>query len=75
MIYNEIKEGEIPVLSFLKGTGYAMYVGPELSCHQKAQLKSMPVYVIYLPEVLEQLSGPVVKYNFPGVNIPESLFA
>lgn len=52
-----------------------MYVGPELSPKQRAQLKSkdIPVPVIYLPEVLEQLSRPVVKYNFPGVIMPESL--
>lgn len=75
MMYNEIKQGEIPVLSFLKGTSYAMYVGPELSLKQRAQLKSkdIPVPVIYLPEVLEQLSKSVVKYNFPGVIMPESL--
>ena len=75
MMYNEIKQGDIPVLSFLKGTSYAMYVGPELSLKQRAQLKSkdIPVPVIYLPEVLEQLSKSVVSYNFPGVIMPESL--
>lgn len=30
MMYNEIKAGDIPILSFLKGTEYAMYVGPDL---------------------------------------------
>ncbi len=75
MMYNEIKQGDIPVLSFLKGTSYAMYVGPELSLKQRAQLKSkdIPVPVIYLPEVIEQLSKSVVSYNFPGVILPKSL--
>ena len=31
MMYNEIKSGDIPILLFLKGTEYAMYVGPDLS--------------------------------------------
>ena len=75
MMFNEIKSGEIPCLSFLKGTDYAMYVGPELTPKQRKLLKSkdIPVPVIYLPEILEQLSEAVVKYNFPGVTLPESL--
>ena len=31
MVYNEIKPGDISCLSFLKGTKYALYVGPELN--------------------------------------------
>ena len=31
MIYNDVKAGDIPILSFLKDTDYAMYIGPELS--------------------------------------------
>ena len=31
MVYNEIKPGDISCLSFLKGTMYALYVGPELN--------------------------------------------
>ena len=75
MMYNEIKSGDIPILSFLKGTEYAMYVGPDLSPRQREQLKSkdIPVPVIYLPEVLEQLSESVLSYNFPGVVMPETL--
>ncbi len=75
MMFNEIKSGDIPSLSFLKGTKYAMYVGPELTPRQREMLKSedIPVPVIYLPEILEQLSEAVVKYNFPGVTMPESL--
>ena len=75
MMYNEIKSGDIPILSFLKGTEYAMYVGPDLSPRQREQLKSkdIPIPVIYLPEVLEQLSESVLSYNFPGVVMPESL--
>lgn len=75
MMYNEIKSGDIPVLSFLKGTDYAMYVGPELNPKQRELLKSIdiPVPVIYLPEILEQLSESVVNYNFPGVVMPETL--
>lgn len=75
MMFNEIKSGDIPCLSFLKGTDYAMYIGPDLSPMQREQLKSkdIPVPVIYLPEILEQLSDDVIKYNFPGVTMPESL--
>lgn len=75
MMYNEIKSGDIPILSFLKGTDYAMYVGPELNPKQRELLKSkdIPVPVIYLPEILEQLSESVMKYNFPGVVMPEAL--
>lgn len=74
-MFNEIKSGDIPILSFLKGTDYAMYVGPELSPKQREQLRSkdIPVPVIYLPEILEQLSESVLDYNFPGVVMPESL--
>ena len=74
-MFNEIKSGDIPILSFLKGTDYAMYVGPDLSPKQRDLLKSkdIPVPVIYLPEILEQLSESVVNYNFPGVVMPESL--
>ena len=71
MMFSEIVSGEIPCLSFLKDTDYAIYIGPELTPEQRDLLKSMPV--IYLPEILEQLSEPVVKYNFPGVTLPESL--
>ena len=75
MMFNEIKSGDIPILSFLKGTDYAMYVGPELNPRERQQLKSkdIPVPVIYLPEILEQLSESVLGYNFPGVTVPESL--
>ena len=75
MMFNEIKSGDIPILSFLKGTDYAMYVGPELNPRERQQLKSkdIPVPVIYLPEILEQLSDSVLSYNFPGVVVPESL--
>ena len=63
MMYNEIKQGDIPILSFLKGTDYAMYVGPELNPRQREQLRSkdIQVPVIYLPEILEQLSESVAK--------------
>lgn len=75
MMFNEIKSGDIPILSFLKGTDYAMYVGPQLNPKQRELLKSkdIPVPVIYLPEILEQLSESVMKYNFPGVVMPEAL--
>ena len=45
MMYNEIKSGDIPVLSFLKGTDYAMYVGPELNPKQRELLKSKDIPV------------------------------
>ena len=77
MMFNEIKSGDIPSLSFLKGTNYAMYIGPELNPKQVQLLKSddIPVPVLYLPEILEQLSDSVLKYNFPGVSMPENFSA
>lgn len=75
MVYNEIKPGDISCLSFLKGTKYALYVGPELNEVQREQLKmkTLPFPVLYLPEIFDQLSDAVFKYNFPGVCVPESL--
>jgi hypothetical protein len=77
MMFNEIKSGDIPSLSFLKGTNYAMYIGPELNLEQVQLLRSdnIPVPVLYLPEILEQLSDSVLKYNFPGVSMPENFCA
>ena len=77
MMFNEIKSGEIPCLTFLKGTRYAMYVGPELTLKQRDLLKSddITIPVIYLPEIMEQLSEDIIKYNFPGVSMPEDLSA
>ena len=37
MMFNEIKSGDIPILSFLKGTDYAMYVGPDLNPRERQQ--------------------------------------
>ena len=75
MMFNEIKSGELPCLSFLKGTDYVMYIGPDLSPRQIELLnsKDIPVPVIYLPEILEQLSDEVMGYNFPGVTLPVDL--
>ena len=75
MMYNDVRVGEIPILSFLRGTDYAMYVGPMLSPSEHEALRQLDISipVIYLPEVLEGLSESRMKYNFPGVTIPESL--
>ena len=69
------KVDDIPCLSFLKGTNYAMYIGPDLTKSELAQLKSQNASysVIYLPEILKQLTEPVLRYNFPGVDMTESL--
>lgn len=76
-MYNEVKTGDIPCLRFLKGTDYVLYVGPELNRFQKRKLDSpdIRVPVIYLPDILAQLSEPVVKYNFPGISLPGRLSA
>ena len=75
MMYNDVRAGDIPILSFLKNTNYAMYVGPELSPDELFQLRDLDITipVIYLPEVLEGLTEDMVRYNFPGVTIPETL--
>ena len=75
MMYNDVRVGEIPILSFLRGTDYAMYVGPMLSPSEHEALRKLDISipVIYLPEVLDGLSESRMKYNFPGVTIPESL--
>lgn len=77
MMYKEIRQGEVKCLSFLKGTDYVMYVGPELSWIQRRKLlsKDLPVPVIYLPAVLQSLSKDVFDYNFPGVSFPWNLTA
>jgi hypothetical protein len=41
MMFNEIKSGDIPCLSFLKGTPYVLYVGPELDLAQRSKLNVM----------------------------------
>jgi aromatic ring-cleaving dioxygenase len=75
MMYNDVSVGEIPILSFLRGTDYAMYVGPMLSSSEHEALRKLDISipVIYLPEVLEGLTESRMKYNFPGVTLPESL--
>ena len=75
MMYNDVKSGDIPILSFLKNTDYAMYIGPELSATELKELRDLDIVipVIYLPEVLEGLSESKMKYNYPGVTIPETL--
>ena len=64
-MYNDVKAGDIPILSFLKGTDYAMYVGPELSPDQREILRNLDltIPVIYLPEILEGplLPGPSLE--------------
>jgi hypothetical protein len=74
-MYNDVRAGEIPILSFLRGTNYAMYVGPNLSRAQREELRDLNITVpiIYLPEILDGLSESVIKYNFPGITIPETL--
>jgi hypothetical protein len=77
MMFNEIKSGDILCLSFLKGTPYVLYVGPELDLAQRNKLKcnDIRVPVIYLPEILDQLTKEAFQYNFPGIEMPESLSA
>lgn len=72
MIRDEIKLSDAPSLSFLYGTRYMMYIGPDLSPDQRSQLRSNDniVQVLYLPEIIGQLTVPVMKYNFPGLEFP-----
>lgn len=72
MIRDEIKLSDAPSLSFLYGTSYMMYIGPDLAPDQISQLRSNDniVQVLYLPEIIGQLTVPVMKYNFPGLEFP-----
>ena len=75
MRYIEKKIKRIPVLSFLKGKEYVMYVGPCLTAQQLSKLRDAlgMVKLLYLPEILGQLSDSVIRYNFPGVNMSDTL--
>lgn len=77
MMYQELRQGEIPCLSFMKNTNYVMYVGPELTTRELQKLHSLDVGVpvIYLPEVVEEISQEVFEYNFPGIPWPGKLSA
>ena len=77
MMYIEEKLKRIPVLSFLKKSKYVMYVGPNLSTLQLARLRLEcgAVELLYLPEIFQQLSDSVIKYNFPGMGMSEALTA
>jgi hypothetical protein len=37
MMYQELRQGDIPCLSFMKNTNYVMYVGPELTQKELAK--------------------------------------
>lgn len=75
MRYIEKKIKRIPLLSFLKGKEYVMYVGPHLTTLQLTKLRHAlgTMKLLYLPQILEQLSASVIKYNFPGVGVSDTL--
>lgn len=75
MKYIEENVKAVRMLSFLKGSQYVLYVGPRLNSLQVRKLKASRggLKVLYLPEILGQLSDSVIKYNFPGVVMPEAL--
>ena len=77
MIYQELKQGALPCLSFMKNTDYVMYVGPELSPMELSLLHSINVDapVIYLPEIVQGISKEMFEYNFPGVAWPGEISA
>lgn len=77
MMYQELRQGEIPCLSFMKNTDYVMYVGPELTPVELSKLhsKDIGVPVIYLPEVVQGISKEMFEYNFPGVAWPGEILA
>ena len=77
MKYQEIRHEEIPSLSFMRDTDYILYVGPRLSCFQQGILESFSeeVQIIYLPDIICQLSKEVFEYNLPGIQRPERLSA
>lgn len=74
MKYKEIRREGIPSLSFMRYTGYVLYVGPKLFKFQKKKLKSnkIDVPVIYLPDIVGLLSKEVFQYNLPGVQWSEN---
>ena len=76
-MYQELRHGEIPCLSFMKNTNYVMYVGPELTGPELFKLHTLKVDfpVIYLPEVVRGISQEMFEYNFPGFPWPGKLSA
>lgn len=75
MLPNLYFQKEIKSLKFLKGTRNAVYVGPELSPEDKALLTETGVTVIFVQDVLADLTKEVLDYNFPGVVLPEGFSA
>lgn len=76
MTYKEIRQSEIPLLSFMKNTDCVMYVGPDLDLMQLCKLRvSAGSSLIYLPEQLRDISKDAFEYNFPGVAWPGTLSA
>ena len=77
MMYQELRQGDIPCLSSMKNTNYVMYVGPELTQKELEKLHSLDigVPVIYLPEVVQGISKEAFEYNFPGISWPGEISA
>jgi hypothetical protein len=76
MAYKEIRQSAIPFLSFMKNTDCVMYVGPDLDLMQLCKLRvSAGSSLIYLPELLRDISKDAFEYNFPGVAWPGNLSA
>ena len=64
---------EIPAISFLKGTGYNLYVGPKLSWFERRKLRRIESQydILYLYDYADVFTAKKLAYNFPGVRFPE----
>lgn len=58
-------------LKSLKWTDNVVYVGPELSDVQKAQLSDTGNPIVFVQDIIASLSQDVLDYNFPGVALPD----
>jgi hypothetical protein len=72
MLPNLYIQSEIKSLNFLKKTDNIIYIGPELSAAEKSLLTSTGAPVVFVQDIIANLSKEVLEYNFPGVALPET---
>ena len=73
MIFRETRIQEFPLVSFLKGTKFNLYVGPKLSWFQRRKLKKVEnrYNVLYLYDYADSFTAEKMRYNFPGTEFQD----